>query len=256
MVYLSQYSNLKKVPPKPQTLSSTVTLLIVLLGVTGVASTDLLNNHKLRVLFLPRSNISGGSVTVLGIMGLITFGLVCQGSSQKPPEIPMPQAPQVTVTAVVVSTTLGYEKTHSKEKPNYQYPNDEGVILIRHVSDIDNPDDITIEGYHEGGKVKVDFKYSARPAIVVKIPAPSNSTFSENQETTASGKPRTSEPIQREKGFFVFKNESASVGRFEVIVLPGLAVGYRIETNVTYSGASRGSVSMYEVINSNGLHEP
>lgn len=203
------------------------------------------------LLYLSRTNIFWIFAMVLGITSSIIFGLACQGSSGQTPDIPMPQAPQITVNGTIVDITVDEEKRCSKEHSSCQYPDDKAVILIDEISNVNNPDDVTIEKYYEGSKVKVSFKYSARPAIIVKIPVSAAPTSSKNKETpsTVAEEPGSATPPHKKGGFLIFKNISASIEQLEIVILTGLEVGDRIKAKINYNGPARGSINVYEILN-------
>ena len=154
-------------------------------------------------------------------------------SSQQNPEMPA-AVPTVDLEATVVSISFGSTDT--------------GRIRIERIISTDNPYNWELKGVQGGSTIQVQFLYSARPAIIRRLPQRSREGADPDSETTVSGTTFSTESITVEDGYLVFEFEGSPGSEVIETTLPGLEAATKFRAVVSYSSPTRISIGEYKTL--------
>lgn len=167
-------------------------------------------------------------IIILILSPLIFFNNSNENSSNENEEdkLALVQTPALDIEAEILSLSIDEDENNCLNTcPGSEFPKDKGVIKITKIlSDNDPQNTLNIEISDE---IEVGFKYSARPAKLIRNQAlPSNTETEENPETPVSSQTYLANPIPFEDGYFIYK---LSIPRDKEKTLPGLQEGNKIK---------------------------
>ena len=140
-------------------------------------------------------------------------------------------------TVVLIDTVVSLSR--NSDVPDI---NDTAVIRIDAISSIDNPFGWELEGLQEGNDIQVGFTYTSRPARIRVLPVSERTGTAGGDQQTVHFDLASEKSGRIEGGFLVYEYQHSSVEQVTETVLPGLEVGSKFATTISYSSPTRISV--------------
>ncbi len=158
------------------------------------------------------------------------------------------QLPQITFEGTVTGLVFDTRTECFNICPANDFPQDVGNILIDKIINVDNPSQMTIENISEDRAVAVSFWYSARPALVISEPIIATPMPDSTDPNTSVSSPiANNDPAAYADGKFTYRIPTKLPPRAEDN-LPGLKIGDKIRTTMTYGYAGTNTIGSYEII--------
>ena len=163
------------------------------------------------------STIIIGLVAAIAIVGVTGYFVFIQKTStppgtQKPLPAPqeesgiesaMAKIPTVDLEATIITLSIDPDEDNCAERcSGSEYPQDSAIIKVNKIDDSNDPQG-TVK-LAVGDEIRVKFRYSARPAKLLRDPALAEQPTSDEPETPVTYTTYLARPIPIEKGYFIY----------------------------------------------------
>lgn len=192
------------------------------------------------------------TVTIVSVAGYFVFiqKTSIPPSNQKPLPAPqeesglkpaMAKIPTVDLEATIITLSIDADEDNCAGRcPGSKYPQDNAVIKVNKIDDSNDPQGTVSLAVED--EISVKFRYSARPAKLVRDPILDEQPTSDDPRTPSGYTNPLTKPIPIEEGYFIYY---LPIQKNAEKTLPGLEVGNQIKLTGYYS---LNDIGEYELI--------